>query len=1214
MPQKTNRPAVLRGTWRPEEKGKSKPRWKKRLAILSVFLLLAAGVWLFFNLLIQPIRHPNTFLLLARSDNLKSWSVAPIHFADDDLRNFLSVEPALAQQSQETFAEPIELVANGEISGIQNRLNELDISSKDVLILFVAAHGLVIDQEACLVSQGFDPGAKGAGTFSVKSLLRTVSQSSAKTKLLILDSGQQPVDSRLGVIAKQFPSLLRDAVATLDEKDVWVLSSNDTGQRALVSESDRRSVFSYFVQQGLMGHADANQNRVISIDELFDYVRDHVSRYTSLYTDGPTQTPILVGSTGSLSSATLLAVPEVSTDESTEDALAASESLSESQPKPKEPSEPEKPDQGDATVAANNAKSSEEKSETSAEGSKIQLASHSSDGIPGDLQGEKRSLVWKPKLSAPLLKELQSSWKQVYLNHSDLVETAWTEYFTMTDTLDYPRRPIDFAPSAWRDIGKTISKYDYQIRRGIDVEKSSDRLNEVIRALRSIKSQTPIPDEARFDAAEVIEQSFRKPRIRSTSVSSFSHWSELERQGFAKPDPQLKKAMSEFEDALNSADSKAIRKWILESPNMMEWYEPWLAKKILANKELDWQQQQEIIYLTLVSGAISNPMVAETPLLKSRFLKADQLRRKAIRLVLDKTSSQWNPIAKKLLAESRRSYETAHFETKRLIESNGLRNEMLFRLPHYLKLPYANNESLMNDFYVELNELLDATLALDNLLRNADELKSLSSIVMAHEEVLASHAEFLDLLLPDLSDLSAVSSASNKSSIDLQAALIQPVFAPTFRSYAISVLKKESAKNRLASVVDHFDATPLQNRFDKQNELIGYQRQIQVELKLAKLSAIDDRVGSAYAELDNVANGSIPDDLMVAINDLLRTEIEETETAIANFYFELPRRINAAYEDLGSTSTLAAHRIGLKQMRELKFSSMAVDVPLSLVAEEATSQTRQINLATCFAVMNAQYDFLKAELKYVAESEKSVFKKGLEFQRLAINELAGQPKVRKPAAAEIEIVAPESASLTSRPQVQIDVNIRYSGGDAVPVWLMFDYDRESINAKTLLGNPIPDQQGLNFDSAEPESELNRFGHKALIQKLKEQGIPPAFIAKPGEEKKFSFLVSTRENASDSKFIVKAVSESEYVRRETNVRLPVKSDWTLFFDSPYSATNRNGSVIELSPLPNQTIDYGISILNRSGRSRNIRFEILSPELTVAADPPDGELNPRNWEST
>jgi uncharacterized caspase-like protein len=52
----------------------------------------------------------------------------------------------------------------------------------------------------------------------------------------------------------------------------------------------RQGVFSHFLIRGLKGEADANENSVISVQELFDFVGKNVESYTDRR-----QTPVIQG-------------------------------------------------------------------------------------------------------------------------------------------------------------------------------------------------------------------------------------------------------------------------------------------------------------------------------------------------------------------------------------------------------------------------------------------------------------------------------------------------------------------------------------------------------------------------------------------------------------------------------------------------------------------------------------------------------------------------------------------------------------------------------------------------------------------------------------------------------------------------------------------------------------------------------------------------------
>ena len=69
------------------------------------------------------------------------------------------------------------------------------------------------------------------------------------------------------------------------------LFMSSKGQENSLEDSGLRSgVFSHFLIKGLKGEADADHDKIISIEELYDYVKLKVSKYTA-----GAQTPVLTG-------------------------------------------------------------------------------------------------------------------------------------------------------------------------------------------------------------------------------------------------------------------------------------------------------------------------------------------------------------------------------------------------------------------------------------------------------------------------------------------------------------------------------------------------------------------------------------------------------------------------------------------------------------------------------------------------------------------------------------------------------------------------------------------------------------------------------------------------------------------------------------------------------------------------------------------------------
>jgi hypothetical protein len=136
--------------------------------------------------------------------------------------------------------------------------------------------------------------SKPAGRYRLRDVLGQMKQCSAKSKLLVLDTGYLNYDPRLGLFVNEFPRLLEEDVKAVNDPDLWVLCSCRTLESSHVCGPEKRSVFNYFVMQGFTGAASTG-SRWVELDHLFGYVRDHVAGWVERESGGAeTQTPWLL--------------------------------------------------------------------------------------------------------------------------------------------------------------------------------------------------------------------------------------------------------------------------------------------------------------------------------------------------------------------------------------------------------------------------------------------------------------------------------------------------------------------------------------------------------------------------------------------------------------------------------------------------------------------------------------------------------------------------------------------------------------------------------------------------------------------------------------------------------------------------------------------------------------------------------------------------------
>ncbi len=155
--------------------------------------------------------------------------------------------------------------------------------SNDLVLLYYSGHGL----RGAFLPIDFDGFNNRLEHEEVNKLL---DESPAKYKLVLADachSGSllaMKSGEMENVLAKYYKSLARAQPGTA------LIMSSKSEETSLESSGLRQGVFSHFLIRGLKGEADENGDRLITIQELYDFINENVRKYT-----GNRQSPLLEG-------------------------------------------------------------------------------------------------------------------------------------------------------------------------------------------------------------------------------------------------------------------------------------------------------------------------------------------------------------------------------------------------------------------------------------------------------------------------------------------------------------------------------------------------------------------------------------------------------------------------------------------------------------------------------------------------------------------------------------------------------------------------------------------------------------------------------------------------------------------------------------------------------------------------------------------------------
>jgi hypothetical protein len=146
-------------------------------------------------------------------------------------------------------------------------------SENDLVMLYFSGHGL----RGSFLPIDFD----GANYKLEHDEVNEIFQSSpAKYKLCIADACHS--GSLLAMKSGETRNVLEDYYKTLAQANAGtaLILSSKSDETSLESSGLRQGVFSHFLIRGLKGEADKDKNKIVSVQELFEFVDENVRAYT----------------------------------------------------------------------------------------------------------------------------------------------------------------------------------------------------------------------------------------------------------------------------------------------------------------------------------------------------------------------------------------------------------------------------------------------------------------------------------------------------------------------------------------------------------------------------------------------------------------------------------------------------------------------------------------------------------------------------------------------------------------------------------------------------------------------------------------------------------------------------------------------------------------------------------------------------------------------
>lgn len=202
-----------------------------------------------------------------------------LNFADDDaykMYAFLkSPEGGALPDKQVSVIIDEAATRKKIISNMKRVFNQAD--SNDVILFYFSGHG----EKNAFLPIDYDGHLNRLKHTEISTLLKN---SKAKLKICIADA------CHAGALEKNAKEFKRGGKYGELDQEIALMLSSKAEEVSVENAGLRQGIFTHFLIKGLKGAADIDESGEVTIEEVYEYVRQNVSFYTNNY-----QTPVLYG-------------------------------------------------------------------------------------------------------------------------------------------------------------------------------------------------------------------------------------------------------------------------------------------------------------------------------------------------------------------------------------------------------------------------------------------------------------------------------------------------------------------------------------------------------------------------------------------------------------------------------------------------------------------------------------------------------------------------------------------------------------------------------------------------------------------------------------------------------------------------------------------------------------------------------------------------------
>lgn len=1164
-------------TWRQERlSGGRATVWliiRRAVATLLVGLLVGWLAYLVFG----PMLRPKTYLLYWSADDLDTIAAPPLEFVYEDFGGFVKLKEVVSPLPPSEAALQYESVTNRRrLDDLLSELAAANTQGRDVVILYLAAHGVVRDGKPLLMCNEFDPGSESVELFDLEELVTRLDRINARTKLLLLDAGRHPDVLSLGQTPEAFGNGLEQLMADADASSVTVLTANAPGERSHVSHALRRSVFAYFAALGLQGAADTNEDESVNLRELADFVRVNVGNWVHLATDGhQSQTPQLLGGGVSQDSGPGPFLASAAGLETPLDKLSIETEIGDAQ-------DPEAR-QGWMAATAEFLKT-ELRSFGSKTYSQIEKLTDGDDEqeaeqLSSDEQQAKDRADRAATQAEQELALLASSWRL-----SEQVEKR-------------PASPIDYAPHLWKTH---VEQLLWRERRQQSGELTSDVQGSLAGGLRSVqlslegflKPETPRPETPGNVIDRIWLTQPTAPEIDDAPTLALLE-AVAETNGGTLASAELAEFLTAYDGWLESADDGADFRQVREKLWNAAWarfYELELLEGLSADPELSQQVVKQALLVRRVGEKVATDPLWARGWAAQTVDQADRLRLEAERLLRDKAARDWKQRTSWNLQRALSLYRAAEKELAVVRQATHLQRALLNQLADFIRWRRltAADASSKAPTPAELESLCRALADLQSTLA-APEQVELDAIETQRKRVAAEQAKFQNRLTTQVADL------ANEPFKPGDAWRIDLLLNTALLTSADRTRCLEQRVEAEKTLMGDFEFNETRRSAAAGTSSTRSQTAEYLRLESLRLEAF---APAEFGAGGNLAGGTDQSEQPAALQ-MLRKRFEQ-----------LPRAIDAAVATNAGLGDVATRPQRLRALRRAAdaLHLLPSTVPADAIAQRSGAAGRdslpqRLNAARwydLFAAARARR--LRAEQDAPTAEAAMLKRQAQQFARLA-DAVENQPPLPTYGPARLAVQANQTnlSLLTERQQ---SVVLTVKSLEASPIWIVAQYDDRLLDVRGDGTSVIAEHDVRQLNGSEEEPDRLGYPYQPAARQVAE-----TFSLAAGESRdNFRLLVNRREGAQgDTTLVLKAVGRDAHVRREIPIQLPRRTGFALSLSDGRSVRPIGDDPVYL--YPNASQDFLITATKTAGKPQQLLARLYAPrrdhrETTLA----DGAVGP------